>query len=81
MLNDLLLLRLIKGSTINLTKVKSVSKELSSLCCTYPHLKTKMISYLKDNQASDDFIKELLEMSCIKTELQDILADEQSVST
>ena len=37
-----------------------------------------MIGYLQDKHASDDFIKELLEMSCIKAELQNVYAAEAS---
>ena len=69
LLSNFLMLRLLQGNIVQLSQARDVANQLSSLCCTYSHLKTKLVEYLKDSEASNDFINELLEWSCVKVAL------------
>ena len=48
MLANFLMLRLLEGKVIELRKARHASEHLSNLCCTYPHLKSKLVAYLRD---------------------------------
>ena len=48
LLCNFLMLRMIQRKVVPTNQVRVVANEIGNLCCTYPHLKTKLVEYLHD---------------------------------